>query len=103
MLAGAGILDNFMGFLMLLTVTIPPIAGVLVGDYWLACSFTRDGHRAFRWHGLFAWGCGVAVMLLLSHPLKNVLGIVVAALAYWGATAMLPDSAATARSPAPPL
>lgn len=102
LLAGAGILDNFMGFLMLLTVTIPPIAGVLVGDYWLARSFTRDGHRAFRWQGLFAWGCGVAVMLLLSHPLKNVLGIVVAALAYWAATAMLPDSSATARSPAPP-
>jgi len=87
-LAGVGILDNFMGFLMVLTVTIPPIAGVLVGDYWLARSFVRDGHRAFRWQGLLAWSSGVAVMLLATHPLKNVMGIVVAALAYWAFTAL---------------
>ena len=83
LLAGAGILENFMGFLMVLTVTIPPIAGVLVGDYWLARSFRADRQRAFRWQGVLAWACGVAVMLLANHPLKNVLGIVVAALAYW--------------------
>lgn len=83
LLAGAGILNNFMGFLMLLTVTIPPIAGVLVSDYWLARSYTRDGHAAVNWRGVIAWVCGVAVMVVSGHPLKNVLGVVVAALAYW--------------------
>lgn len=87
-LAAAGILDNFMGFLMLLTVTIPPIAGVLVSDYWIARSYTRDQRLAFNFRGLLAWSCGVAVMIAFAHPLKNVLGIVVAALVYWAAVAV---------------
>jgi cytosine permease len=82
-LAAAGILNNFMGFLMLLTITIPPIAGVLVSDYWLARSYIRGQPLAFNIHGLVAWSCGVAVMLVVTHPLKNVLGIVVAAAVYW--------------------
>jgi cytosine permease len=84
-LAAAGILNNFMSFLMLLTVTIPPIAGVLVSDYWLARTYREGGHGAVHWQGVFAWGAGVAVMLLVTHPLRNILGIVVAALVYWGA------------------
>ena len=82
-LAAAGILNNFMSFLMLLTITIPPIAGVLVSDYWIARSYTCEQSLAFNWRGLLAWACGVAVMIVLTHPLKNVLGIVVAAAVYW--------------------
>lgn len=87
-LAAAGILNNFMGFLMLLTVTIPPIAGVLVSDYWLARSYREKTPHAVQWRGVVAWGAGVAVMLGMSHPLRNVLGIVVAALVYWAAVAL---------------
>lgn len=89
-LAAAGILNNFMSFLMLLTVTIPPIAGVLVSDYWLARSYRRDASETVNWRGVLAWVCGVAVMLGFEHPLKNVLGIVAAALAYWLAVRLLP-------------
>ena len=89
-LAAVGILNNFMGFLMLLTVTIPPIAGVLVSDYWLARSYRRDAREAMNWRGVLAWVCGVAVMLTLDHPLKNVLGIVASALTYWLAVKLSP-------------
>ena len=41
-----------------------------------------------QWRGVVAWGAGVAVMLGMSHPLRNVLGIVVAALVYWAAVAL---------------
>jgi cytosine permease len=92
-LAAAGILNNFMGFLMLLTVTIPPIAGVLVSDYWLARSYRRDARETVNWRGVLAWGCGVAVMLAFGHPLKNVLGIVAAALAYGLAVKLAPQRA----------
>jgi cytosine permease len=82
-LAAVGILDNFMSFLMLLTVTIPPIAGVLVSDYWVVRSYRSTGHALVHWEGVLAWGCGVGVMLLISHPIRNVLGIFVAGGAYW--------------------
>ena len=85
-LAAAGILSSFMSFLMLLTVTIPPIAGVLVADYWIARSYRAEGHAPIHWRGVAAWGAGVLVMLVFTHPIKNVFGIVVAALVYWGAT-----------------
>lgn len=87
-LAAAGILNNFMGFLMLLTVTIPPIAGVLVSDYWLARSYRENTVQTVQWSGVLAWGAGVAVMLGMSHPLRNVLGIVVSALVYWAAVVL---------------
>lgn len=94
LLAAAGILNNFMSFLMLLTVTIPPIAGVLVSDYWIARSYRRDASEAINWRGVAAWGCGVGVMLGFEHSLKNVLGIAAAALAYYLSTKLAPQQTA---------
>lgn len=82
LLAASGVLNNFMGFLMLLTVTIPPIAGVLVSDYWIARSYRRDSGVRYGFKGIAAWASGVAVMLSLTHALRSVLGIVVAALVF---------------------
>ena len=81
-LGAMGILGKFMSFLMILTVTIPPVAGVLIADYWVARTYTPDSRRAFNWTGLFAWASGVAVMLWLENPIKNVLGILVSLLVY---------------------
>jgi cytosine permease len=89
-LAAAGILNGFMSFLMLLTVTIPPIAGVLVCDYWITRSYRPDGHATVNWNGVAAWAAGVLVMLALSHPIRSVLGIVAAAATYAAATAWRP-------------
>jgi len=97
-LAAAGILNNFMGFLMLLTVTIPPIAGVLVSDYWIARSYTDRPASAVNWRGVVAWSAGVAVMLALPHPLRSVLGIVVAALVFWFAVRLAPPAATNAEA-----
>lgn len=68
----------------------------LVCDYWFA---RRGGRLAGRvltvnWNGVLAWALGVAVMLALLHPIRNVLGIVAAALAYGAATALRPRAAA---------
>lgn len=83
LLAASGILQHFTSFLMLLTITVPPVAGVLVCDYWIARSYTSSEQQSWKFDGIFAWGAGVAVMLGLTHPLKNVLGIVVAGVVYF--------------------
>ena len=85
-LAASGILDHFTNFLMLLTATVPPVAGVIVSDYWLARSY-RTGHavdgQAWHLRGILAWLSGVAAMLLLDHSIRSVVGIGVAAAVYY--------------------
>jgi cytosine permease len=83
LLAASGILANFMGFLMVLTITIPPIAGVLISDYWITRAYVRDTKQAYNLNGLVAWACGALSMLLMSHPLKSVIGIAVSAGVYF--------------------
>lgn len=81
-LAASGIVDNLMQFLILLTTTIPPIAGVLVSDYWIMRSFDPARRSAVNWAGVTAWAAGVGAMLAIAHPIRNVLGVLVAAGAY---------------------
>lgn len=90
LLAASGILGSFMSFLMLLTVTIPPIAGVLVSDYWIARTYQRGTSRRYNAHGLLAWTGGVAAMLIVTHPLRSVLGIIVAAGLYYALSRLRP-------------
>jgi len=93
LLAASGILGSFMSFLMLLTVTIPPIAGVLVSDYWIARTYQRGSSRRYNAHGMLAWAGGVGSMLLVSHPLRSVLGIIVAAAVYYALSRLRPQVA----------
>ncbi len=82
-LAAIGILDKFMDFLMILTITVPPIAGVLISDYFVSKSFNPNTNQAFNWKGIVSWLFGVAVMLVMENPIKNVLGIVVSLISYY--------------------
>ncbi|WP_077037746.1 cytosine permease [Pelomonas sp. KK5] len=90
LLAASGILDHFTNFLMLLTATVPPVAGVIVCDYWLARSYRADEAQRRPWQaqGIAAWVCGVAATLLLSHPIRSIVGIVVAAAVFYLLTAL---------------
>ena len=80
-LAAAGILDRLTGFLSLLTLTVMPIAGVMIAAWWLLPAPAR---AAPRWQasGLLAWAIGAGAVLWMDHPLRNLLGPVIAAGAY---------------------
>lgn len=80
-LAAAGILDRLTGFLSLLTLTVMPIAGVMIAAWWLLPAPTA---AARRWHasGLLAWAIGAGAVLWMDHPLRQLLGPVIAAGAY---------------------
>ena len=62
-LALAGILEHFIGFLELLSVTIPPIAGIYLVDYFSGRLTSRAaGARApINWMAFLAWAAGTAV------------------------------------------
>lgn len=82
LLAAIGILSHFMSFITLLTITITPIAGVMISDYYIAKTYQQKAQKV-NWIGIFSWGTGVALMLLMDSPVKNILGIVVGALVYY--------------------
>jgi len=81
-LAAMGILGKFIDFIMLLTITVPPVAGVLIADYWVSKTYTSSYKKPFNWTGLLAWCLGVSVMLLMKNPIKNILGIAVSLISY---------------------
>lgn len=82
LLAAIGILSHFMSFITLLTITITPIAGVMISDYYIAKTYQQKAQK-INWIGIFSWGAGVTLMLLMDSPIKNILGIVVGALVYY--------------------
>jgi len=82
LLAAIGILSHFMSFITLLTITITPIAGVMISDYYIAKTYQQKAQK-INWIGIFSWATGVILMLLMDSPIKNILGIVVGALVYY--------------------
>lgn len=80
-LAAAGILDRLMGFLSLLTLTVTPIAGVMIAAWWLAPK-PAAVVRGWHWPGLLAWAIGVVSVLAMDHPVRHLMAPVIAAAAY---------------------
>jgi len=82
-LAAMGILNHFIGFLTILTTAIPPIAGVIISDYWFSKTFINDEYSPIQWEGFFAWSTGVFIMIFMNNPIKNLLSIFVAAFVFY--------------------
>lgn len=69
----AGIMDYFIDFLTLLSIAIPPIAGIyLVEFYILSCrSSAADDFGAnhpVKWRPFVAWGASILALLLMREP-----------------------------------
>ena len=82
LLAAIGVLSHFMSFISLLTITITPIAGVIISDYFISKTYKEDTQK-FNWSGIVSWICGVVLMLSMTSQIKNILGIVIAAAVYY--------------------
>ena len=81
-LAAIGIMDHFMEFITALTITITPVAGVIISDYFI-CRTYKEVTSKFNWTGILSWLSGVAIMLFMDSEIKFILGIIVAAVSYW--------------------
>ncbi|WP_190811334.1 cytosine permease [Flagellimonas sp. S3867] len=82
LLAAIGILSHFMSFITLLTITITPIAGVMISDYYIAKTYQEEAAK-INWKGIVSWAAGVTIMLIMDSAVKNILGIVIAAMVYY--------------------
>ena len=82
-LAILNILDHFIEFLTLLSQTIPPVAGVMMSDYWLA----RRGSpylecKPIMGLGMVAWLMGIVMAMTTPEDYAPVIGIVTACVVY---------------------
>ncbi len=82
LLAALGVLSHFMSFISLLTITITPIAGVMISDYFISQTYKEDAQK-INWKGIFSWMSGVILMLSMSSEIKNIIGIISAAIVYY--------------------
>ncbi len=71
-----------MSFISLLTITITPIAGVMISDYFISQTYKEDAQK-INWKGIFSWMSGVILMLSMSSEIKNIMGIISAAIVYY--------------------
>lgn len=81
-LAAMGIINYFLSFITILTIAITPIAGVLISDYFLTKSFNQLPQK-INWIGVMSWASGVALMLIMSSPVKNILGVVMSGIVFY--------------------
>lgn len=80
LLAVFGITEALIPFLMILSITIPPIAGIYVADFFLVRAQRYDLDRlgsepAISASAFAAWGLGIAVASMTSHDLLTLTGM----------------------------
>lgn len=95
-LSAAGILQKFQGFLILLGVAIPPLAGIMVVDYFILRRHRRVLEESAAAGGvpatvegwnpvmLLAWVAASVVGYVLKTGIPTLNSLFAAALIYWG-------------------
>ncbi|EFL91135.1 putative permease, partial [Candidatus Regiella insecticola LSR1] len=93
----AGILDNFLNFLILMGVVFPPVAGVILVDYYILrtsrklLDTTRDKEilptkkltPSIGWPAIISWVAGSVVGLVIEWGIPSLNALLVASVIYW--------------------
>ncbi len=80
LMALSGILDYFQNYLLILTSTIPPIAGVMIVDYWVIKS--KKPIVNVNWVGVFGWLTGVIFTIFGETGFELLGSILIAGAVY---------------------
>jgi cytosine permease len=105
-LALAGILNNFIGFLTILTAGICPLAGVMIADYWIRNKGRAESwspEPGVYWPGLAAWRAASAISYFVTWGITAVNGIVSAIILYLALSAIFRRKSAEASKDTVPL
>ncbi len=70
--------NNFVGWLNFLSVTLPPIGGIIIGDYFIKCktqyaSIKEHVFKEISWAAMVAWA--VAILTSVISPETGILSI----------------------------
>lgn len=85
-LAVAGIINYFVNFLMVLTSAIPPVAGVMIADYWLVKGGKPENFKVqsgMNMIGIASWLIGSVVALGIKRGIQPINGIIVSMVVYY--------------------
>ena len=99
LLAVFGIMDYFTSFLDLMASCIPPVAGVMIADYWLLGRGKPENwkeRKGIHWVGVGCLVLGVLAALFLPFGLSTINGVVVSGVAYFLIMKLAGKSAAAA-------
>ena len=86
LLAVFGIMDYFTNFLDLMASCIPPVAGVMISDYWILKKGKASAWRETKgvnWVGIVSLILGVLAALFLPFGIATVNGVITSMLVYW--------------------
>lgn len=84
-LALFGIADVFSGFLNIIAVLVPSVAGVAIADYWIMGKGRADLWEpmdGINWIGIVSWVAGSAVAKWTTFFVPTLTGILVAMVVY---------------------
>ncbi len=94
-LAALGILQHFIGFLIVLGVAIPPISGIMLTDYWilgrhrnqlvpsLSTGSLPDRTELFNWPMIVAWVGSFLLGYFIRWGIQSINSLVAAVALYW--------------------
>jgi cytosine permease len=80
-----GLATVLEGFVSVLASLVPPVAGVIIADYWIVCRGKPENWnpiKGFNWCGVLAWICGSVVAMFFSFFSPALDGIIVCAVVY---------------------
>lgn len=107
-LAAVGFITKFQNFLSILTALIPPVAGVVIANYWIVGRGRKENFQirsGFRLPGLIAFVLGAAVAYLTANVwvffVGPVNGIIVSMIAYVILANLLPEKKAATEATVP--
>lgn len=96
LLAVIGFMSYFTNFLDLMARCIPPVAGVMIADYWILKKGKASAWhetKGVNWFGIISLVAGVLVAMFVPFGLSTVNGVVASMLIYWAIMAAVKRSA----------
>jgi cytosine permease len=79
LLVAFGLLNAFQGFLSLMSALIPPLAGVVIADYWVVCKGNKENFKqnsGFSFPGVAAFTIGALAACITGGTFASFPGLV---------------------------
>ncbi|MFD0713756.1 cytosine permease [Paenibacillus sp. GCM10027626] len=88
-IGAAGMADHFVNFLLAIGIAVPPVAGVLIADYFLVHKQRYQFGKGTKyasvvWPAFVAWAIGIVAGVFIDWGIASLNSLIVALLVHWG-------------------